>query len=240
VLRKYIIFLRNKFFGLNSTNCTMVFGRKYFYNEVFGLASLQRIYCASYKLKELLPNNPIIVDVGANIGQFNFFCRHYLNAQRVISIEPVKSCYELLKLNSAEPSDCTNFLVCNENELKEFYLASESSQLSSCIRAEDKSYSECLLMQGKRLDDILAECGLQVIDLLKIDTEGSEFEVLRSAERVLETVVYVLVEMSVLRKSTGNIFKTGAFLNARNFELVSLSCVNSDKPEDIDGIFMRV
>jgi FkbM family methyltransferase len=187
-----------------------------------------------------LPDNSIIVDVGANIGQFNFFCRHYLKAERVLSIEPLTICQDLLKLNSTDPSDCLNYLVSNENGEKEFYLAHESSQLSTCIKAENKSYAECLLLQGKKLDDILAECGLQSIDLLKIDTEGSEFDVLLSAERTLEAVRLVLVEMSVLRKSTGNIFKTGSFLNERNFELVSLGCIKSNKPEDIDGIFKRV
>jgi FkbM family methyltransferase len=239
ILKKYGVFLKNFLFGLNHVNSATVFGRKYFYNEVYGLASLQRVYCASHALKKLLPESPVIVDVGANIGQFAFFCRHYLQAQRVVSIEPVKDCHELLCANAASQSDCLSCLVSSENGVKDFYRCTTSTQLSSTIRDERESYAQGVLIASRRLTDLVRENGVKKIDLLKVDTEGSEYDVLRSGEEILDQVGMVLVEMSVFRNSAGNIFATGSFLNERNFELLSMECRHGGRPKDVDAVFIK-
>ncbi len=240
IIKKYALFVWNSIFGLKNINTANVFGIPYYYNDIFGLASLQRVYCASHKLKQFLPDNPVIVDVGANIGQFHFFCRHYLKAERIISIEPLSDCYEILKLNSTIPSDCLNYLVSNDTAERYFYIASESSQLSTCLRAGNTSYVDCILLPGKKLDDIIGGCGFQRIDLLKIDIEGSEYDALLSAEHTLTNVGFVLVEMSVMRKCAGNLFRTGSYLNDHHFELVSLGSMTEDRPEDVDGFFKKI
>jgi FkbM family methyltransferase len=239
VLKKYGIFLKSRLFGLKEVNCVTVFGQDYFYNEAYGLASLQRVYCASHRLKGLLPDRPIIVDVGANVGQFTFFCQHYLRAERIVSIEPIKDCHELLQANAGIPSDCFNCLVSCDNGVKEFYRCTTSSQLSSCLKDEHESYAQGMVVSCKRLDELVRECGVEKVDLLKVDTEGSEYDVLLSGEEILETVGLIMVEMSVFRNSDGNIFKTGSFLNNRKFELVAVERWRGTMPKDMDAIFAR-
>jgi len=77
------------------------------------------------------------------------------------------------------------------------------------------------------------------INLLKIDTEGSEMDVLRSAGELLDKTDVVLVEMSIFRKNTGNIFAVGSFLETRGFQLHELLFAASSHPADVDGIFVR-
>lgn len=239
VLKKYGIFLKHLLLGLKDVNSVTVFGIDYNYNEAYGLASLQRVYCASHSLKKLLPECPTIVDVGANVGQFTFFCRHYLRARRIVSIEPIKDCHNLLQANSAVPTDCFNFIVSNENGVKELYICRNSSQLSSCIKDEHVSYSQSVVVPCKKLDDLVRECGLEKVDLLKVDTEGSEYDVLCSAEQMLEMVGLIMVELSLFRNSEGNVFKTGTFLNERKFELIAVEGVHGNQPKDMDAIFVR-
>jgi FkbM family methyltransferase len=239
ILKKYGMFLINTLFGVKAVSSVTVFGLKYSFNEIYGLASLQRVYCASYGLKELLPEHPVVVDVGANIGQFTFFCRHYLQAQRVVSVEPIKECLGLLQANAEAPSDCYNCLVSNADGVKEFFRCSRSTQLSSSIRDGEESYAQGEFIASQRLADLVRRAGLERIDLLKVDTEGSEYDVLRSGEEVLEQVGMILVEMSVSRTAEGNIFKTGSFLNDRNFELVAVERWRGAMPKDIDAIFVR-
>jgi FkbM family methyltransferase len=240
VILKYLIYLKNRMFGVHGKHGSIkVFGSKFFYNDVYGLASLQRVYCSSYTLKALLPDHPVIIDVGANVGQFNFFCKHYLRAERVISIEPIKDCYDLLLLNSGKSADCVNKIVSTSNNEMIFYIAKRSSQLSSYIKDDNVEYIDSYSVQGARLDDILDRFDLKRADLLKIDTEGSEFEVLSSATGFLGKVDHILVEMSIFRKSSGNLFKVGGFLEERAFDLVSLATKNRERPRDVDGIFKR-
>jgi FkbM family methyltransferase len=240
ILLKYLIYLKNRLLGINRKPCSVkVFGRKFYYNDVYGLASLQRVYCSSYRLKSYLPEHPVVIDVGANVGQFNFFCRHYLNAQRVISIEPIKDCFELLVLNSKNHSDCVNEIVSIHNNEVIFHIAKNSSQLSSYIKDENAEYIESYPVNSSKLDDVVSRLELKQADLLKIDTEGSEYDVLCSANNFLEKVSHVLVEMSIFRKSSGNLFKTGKFLEDSGFCLLELSTKADKKPKDLDGFFKR-
>ena len=239
ILKKYRIYLKNIFFGDSGINHATIFGIDYFYNESYGLASLQRVYCASYRLKRLLPSHPSVVDVGSNIGQFTFFCRHYLQAKRIISIEPLKDCHEVLKTNSADPSACLNFIVTRDPGEKRFFCCRETSQLSSYIKDEHTLYSEGVSLPCRTLNQIIHKTGMETIDLLKVDTEGSEYDVLLSADEILDRVKVVLVEMSVFRNCSGTIFKTGAYLNEQGFTLEALESWHGDRPKDVDAIFKK-
>jgi len=235
---KYLFFLRDRCMPGSGTHRATAFGRHYRYNDRFGLGSIQRVFCSSWLLKGLLPPRAIVVDVGANIGQFNLFCQTYLQAERIISIEPLPSCYRLLTENATHPSDCINMLVTPTETETKFFVACDS-QLSSTVRDENGEYCGEIMVQGMPLARVLDSAGVDRIDLLKIDTEGSEMDVLLSAEDFLEKTDVVLVEMSIFRRNKGNIFAVGSFLEARGFRLHELVVAESAHPADADGIFVR-
>jgi FkbM family methyltransferase len=238
VICKYLFFVRDRVMSAHGCRQSTVFGLSYRYNDRFGLGSIQRVYCSSWKLKELVPDRPTVVDVGANLGQFNLFCRQYLGAERVISIEPLPSCYQVLVENSGTPSDCINMLVSEREGATAFYVAKDS-QLSSSICDRRGDYDEQIMVPGKPLERMLESAGIDRIDLLKIDTEGSEMEVLRSAGAFLDRTDVVLVEMSIFRENKGNLFEIGGFLESRGFRLHDLVFAESPHPADADGIFVR-
>lgn len=238
VFFKYLFYMRDRCrTGLNTRNAT-AFGMNYRYNDRFGLGSIQRVFCSSWRLKEVLPPRPLVVDVGANLGQFNLFCRVYLQAERIISIEPLPMCYQLLTENAERSSDCINMLVTERESETRFFVACDS-QLSSTVRDEGGEYCDEIMVMGKPLDRLLDSAGVKRIDLLKIDTEGSEMDVLLSAGELLDRTDVVLVEMSIFRKSSGNIFAVGSFLEARGFGLHELVFAGGSHPADADGIFVR-
>jgi FkbM family methyltransferase len=172
-------------------------------------------------------------------GQFSLFSREYLKAERVVSIEPIPSCYQLLCENAAQPSDCFNVLVSDDERLTPFYVARDS-QLSSAVRSAEGVYDDEIIVRGVSLDRLLEERGVGAIDLLKIDTEGSELAVLRSAERALKETKAVLVEMSILRENSGDLFAVGSFLEARGFHLHDFAVTQRTHPGDADGVFLKV
>lgn len=236
---KYLFFLRDRFRPSIKPRHATVFGLHYRYNDRFGLGSIQRVFCSSWRLKEVLPSRPVVVDVGANLGQFNLFCRTYLQAERIISIEPLPSCFQLLIKNAEHPSDCINILVTEQESENRFFVACDS-QLSSTVLDDMGDYCGEIMVRGMPLKRLLEASDVNRINLLKIDTEGSEMDVLRSAGELLSKTDVVLVEMSIFRKSTGNIFAVGSFLEARGFRLHELVFADGAHPADVDGIFVRV
>lgn len=226
--------------GAGEAKSLMVFGQRFCYYEAAAVASLQRVYCAAHALKEMLPEHPLVLDVGANIGQFNFFSRQYLGARRVVSIEPDSDSFRLLVFNAARSSDCLRCAVSDREGEVLFYVAQESTQLSSYLPQPDAGYRDSYPVAASTLDRLANELGVGEIDLLKIDTEGSEFDVLVSAEAVLCRTRFVLIEMSVFRKCSGNLFRIGSFLEHRGFRLVRISAGEEGRPRDLDGLFQRI
>ncbi len=240
IVLKYLVYLKNNFIGfqIGISNVT-VFKRKFYYGDVYGIASLQRIYCEHYVLKKYFDRCPIVIDVGANIGQFNLFCRHYLRAEKVISIEPLPDSFALLKLNAVMPDDCINALISTDTAMRTLYVAGNAGALSTYIKDERETYEGEVTIRSIRLDDVGQARRLPRIDLLKIDTEGSEFDVLVSAEKMLNHISIITIELSVLRAAARNLFTTGSYVQKRGFNLVSLRPHRGYYPSGIEGIFKR-
>lgn len=240
VLQKYLRYLLWFLSPMpGALNSLMVFGSRFWYDEVLAVGSLQRVYCAAHELKAQLPAHPVVIDVGANIGQFNFFARNYLAARRVISIEPAPGSFQILRRNAAVDSDCLCCAASDRTGEILFHEAQQSSQLSSYLVQRDTGYRYSYPVPVRTLDDIAGALGVDRIDLLKIDTEGSEFDVLKSAEQVLSRTGFVLVEMSVFRECSGNLFRIGSFLEERGFELVWLAEGEGRRPSDLDALFRK-
>jgi FkbM family methyltransferase len=241
IFMKYAVFLRDKIPGVPSRKTPVtIFKKRFYYDDVYGIASLQRVYCEHYLLRKYVPENAVVIDIGANIGQFNFFARHYLKASRVISIEPVKKCFELLKLNSSEPTDCFHCAVSDTDRIKTIFISSLSSQLSTYVRNPEDTYGESFEIKSIRLDELARENNTDKVHLLKIDTEGSEYDVLMSAGDFLNKVGVITVEMSVFRNSSGNLFQTGSLLQRRGFKMTVLGPIDGFGPSTLEGIFTKV
>jgi len=241
IFLKYYRFLVDSFLGMpGGSSSAMVFGRRFYYNDRFGLASLQRVYCEHYGLRNYVGDSPIVIDVGAHIGQFNYFCAHYLKASRVISMEPLAECFALLKLNALDERDCINRAAGGVRSMVTMYVSSSSTQQSSYVISASDTYIRKIDAAAETLDALLDRSGISGdIDVLKVDTEGSEYEILSNAERILHQVRTIAVEMSVLRESTGSVFKTGCLLEERGFVLREFDCFNVLNTAAANGIFVR-
>ena len=216
-----------------------VFGRLFYYNDIFGLTSLQRVYCEHYGLKKLITQNSVIIDVGAHIGQFTFFCSHYLQARRIISIEPLVKCFNLLKLNAREPNDCMNKAVSTRQGGLTIHISKTSTQMSTSVKSSQDTYDGNVDIPTVTLDEIENGADLDRVDLLKVDTEGSEYDVLCSGRHALNKVGVIVVETSILRESAGNIFKTGTLLEENHFVLRELDCFKAVNPSMANAVFEK-
>jgi FkbM family methyltransferase len=238
ILLKYTKYLKDAIFGFKGDSPVRIFQRRYYCRDIFSIASLQRVYCESHHLTKYLKTGSIIIDVGAHIGQFNFFCSHYLGAERIISIEPQQDCFETLKRNAMNTEDCIHSLISDTEGVKTFYVSHTAPQHSSYVKDPGELYQEKMEIPSRTLDSVVQEMSVHTCGLLKVDTEGSEYEVLRSAEKSMEKIDMILVELSVLRSSAGNLFATGSYIQNHGYVLAELR-EYSGTQKSVDAIFIK-
>ena len=199
--KKYLLLLRNIFLRfVFRNNYIALFGRKYFFDDKYGIAVLQSTYADNFLLKDFIKKNAVVVDIGANIGQFRFFCEHVLSAKRVYSFEPIRATYEVLRKNF--PRNSYNFAISTQKKLT-FFIPGLSVWASS-LPQENNVRKENVV--GMRLDSIKELEKENKIDLLKIDVEGAEEDVLKASKTILKKSQFILIEVSIDRVATTDVF----------------------------------
>ena len=211
-------FVIKKYFSLitHPTAVSLV-GRRFFFTNRAGIAFLQTVFVDNAFLADFCLSPKVVIDVGAHTGQFNFFCRIYLKADRVYSFEPIKESFETLSKNfktnvfpwAVASSPAVNLFIPNSNS----FMASVF-KLSPVFTKHQ--------VAAKRLDQIEQINNLPEIDLLKIDTEGSELDVLKTCGQILKKTKYVLVECSLDRPNNGDLTAVYRFLDENRFRVVHL------------------
>lgn len=156
-------------------------------------------------MKELLDDAGIttVIDVGANEGQFANDLRRIGFKGKIISFEPGKAAFTILKANAANDPQwsCYQYALGQQDGLMKFYIPADtklSSLLPSDQVGEGGTTEE---VQVKRLDDIIktnAETGVKERYFLKLDTQGFDLEVFKGSTALLGEVEGLLSELSVL------------------------------------------
>ena len=147
----------------------------------------------SYLLEEIeFPENALIVDCGANMGDFLMSLETHINKHfTYMGYEPSPMDYVCLELNSRNSRiNCSVFMkaLWNKSEVINFFLDVDSAS-SSLI--EPRYFSNVISVEAVRLDDEISS----KIHLLKVEAEGAEPEVLIGASQILPSTKYVLVDV---------------------------------------------
>ncbi|MBI5606846.1 MAG: FkbM family methyltransferase, partial [Deltaproteobacteria bacterium] len=146
-------------------------------------------------LKEIVKQDGIIFDVGANKGHWSKLALGLNPRARIIAFEPVPETFVVLQENLTAPNvRLHNLAVSGDNQDKTFYHwddSFETGELSSLYRRleiEKKMNASVkpIKVKSRCLDTFCFEHEIQKIDFLKIDTEGAELDVLRGATNLLE------------------------------------------------------
>jgi FkbM family methyltransferase len=161
----------------------------------------------------VLPFTPrVIVDVGANDGEYARQLSILYRPETYVLVEPVPELAE--KLRTLRVAENTHVFACAAGAAvahDDLYVY-EHSAASSLLQARDAtavSYNVSLeTKQVQRvairpLDDMLAEVGVRVVDLLKIDVQGYELEVLRGATHTLASTRWLFLEVSMFEHYEG-------------------------------------
>ena len=161
---------------------------------------------------DLLGSTPLIVDVGANVGQFSNAAKLFFPEARVVSFEPDPETYADLQVNTHGLRDVElhNIGLGDRDGVITFYRHELSVMSSFSDHAADTAnHRGSKQLPVCRLDAVLKSDDRP--DLLKIDVEGFERQVLQGAWETVSRSRYVLIEVSLGRSAemgTFNCFAT--------------------------------
>lgn len=147
----------------------------------------------------ILGSAPLIVDVGANVGQFSNAAKLFFPEARVISFEADPETYADLQSNTHEMRDVElhNIGLGDRDGVLTFYRHELSVMSSFSPQAADMAHRGSRDLPVRRLDAVLSSDDRP--DLLKIDVEGFEQQVLQGAWETVSRSRYVLIEVSLGR-----------------------------------------
>ena len=214
----------------------------------------------SYKFSRsvLLKNNDInlIVDIGANSGQYASSIREHGYSGLIISIEPLPDAFsELSSLFSGDDNWTGYNCACGDTSEQRQINISEDSVCSSLV-TPTKTFLKSIPtaktvttvdVDVHPLDDLLKDICIEDHNiLLKIDVQGFERNVLKGATNILNKAQLVEIELSVLEgySETFNIKEGVDFFFESGFYLYSLGRGHSDENSgqliDADFIFKKI
>jgi len=202
-------------------------------------------------------NIDVLFDVGANVGQYSANARKEGFSKKIVSFEPLAAAYEALTAN----------VVADECWIVHERCAVGASIGNAKINVSKNSYSSSLLpmlalhsdaapesvyvgsesVKLITLDSVFTEyCKPSQRAFLKIDTQGSEGDVLAGANMSLEHIVGVQLEMSIapLYESQFLYDHFFEFFKRQGFVLWSLEPGFFDQRTgqllQFDGVFVRL
>lgn len=144
----------------------------------------------SYLFSQLIENNSIVIDAGANIGSYSLLSAS--KAKHVYSFEPIKENLEKLKKNIFL-SKKINITVINKglwskNDVLKFSIDATINQYNAgtYTAQESKNSSINIECPVTTLDAYISENNVSKVDYIKMDIEGSELFALQGAQNTIK------------------------------------------------------
>ena len=138
-------------------------------------------------------------------------------------------------------TDVYNYAITTKQHLQ-LFTPGNSTTVASMFQTSATDTAEAVVC--KALDDILEIKDEKSIDLLKIDTEGSELDVLKSGINTVKKSKYILVEASVARESSGDIAELVIWLRGVSPQIkvveIGHSYFKNGKLEAVDLLFCNL
>lgn len=141
--------------------------------------------------------DPVVLDIGGNIGLFSLYAAKY--AKQVYTVEPDPELVELINqqivFNETKNVKVIQKAIYIEDSPFPFY-RNPNRTMNSLHQAVAHSDFPPITVQAVTLETLFKEEGIEHVDLMKLDIEGTEIEVLSSLgfKKVADKVDVVVTE----------------------------------------------
>ena len=199
----------------------------------------------------------LVIDIGASIGQYSLMLRRFGYKNYIYSVEPVSNSFQKLKINCSNDKKwiVKQCIISNKDERKIKINVSKDFDNSSIYNATDlhlKNHNGAKFLYSEEIEtkslDKLFYSDIERKDnmMLKIDTQGSEEDILKSGNDSLNSFKLVQVELSVqkLYSNQSKWIDIVNFMKDRNFEIWNIipGYKQKDKGQlyQFDAIFYKI
>jgi FkbM family methyltransferase len=201
-------------------------------------------------------NIDLVLDVGANVGQYSSFLRELGYSKKIISFEPLSAAHaQLTKVSAADPlwQIAERMAIGNVDDEITINIASNSVSSSilpmvdSLVDANPSSaYVSQEQVRVSKIDTISKDylAGYQNI-FLKVDVQGFEKFVIEGAAATLPYIKGIQLEMSLVPLYEGELVVEDmlAFMGSMNYSLYNVMPGFADPKTgrllQMDGLFFR-
>ena len=141
-----------------------------------------------------IAQNDTIIDIGAHIGLFSLLVSQFCKAGKILSFEPVRENFDLLvsnlKLNHIDNVLPFNMAVSKNADELSLFLNNDQSAHSIFYKS-----SESISVESISLQKIFDENKISSCKLLKLDCEGSEYQIIDSLpSKYLDKIQNIVIE----------------------------------------------
>ena len=169
-----------------------------------------RIYESAFDLAKTINffKIDLIIDIGASTGQYAKMLRRFGYEKYIFSIEPVSKSFKILNKNCSSDKKWSSkqYIISQQNKKKIKINVSKDFDNSSILNSTELHlknhkgaeffYTEQI--DNKSLDQLLNEdIDIQKNMMLKIDTQGTESDILESGDASLDKFKLIQVELSI-------------------------------------------
>lgn len=171
--------------------------KKMLRNNLISKYQIPSIESSLFLLKENGFNPRTIFDIGAYKGEFALLSKLVWKDCEIVCFEPLSQQVKLLKgiAESIPKMKVIEGVVGEEKKIIEF---NEAETASSCL---NEQIEQGFLKTEKSMNTLvnyISDYNLNKPDLLKIDTQGYEYQVLIGAEDILGSVDVILAELNFI------------------------------------------
>ena len=198
--------------------------------QVFKEIFMEDFYEAD-KLMRHLPSNPAVIDVGANAGFFNVLLFSKIKGARVLAYEPLPSNVELFKKTINENESLKNIrlsqVAITGSPKDSIDLFTEDTKdntvVSSVFATFNKLNQKKISVPAQSLTSIIEQNNFEKIDLLKLDCEGSEYDIIYNTEpAVLKRVNMMVIEVHQIDEDNYNLNSLDQYLRSLGYRTRSM------------------
>lgn len=125
----------------------------------------------------------VVIDIGANIGISTLYLADLFPNARLFAFEPDPDNFQLLIKNTQALGrvTCMPYALGQLNsEVKLYNFGNSNNYSDFSLYEEGKDITNWKKVQCRHAGAVMKELGLVMVDFIKIDTEGAEWEILKS------------------------------------------------------------
>ncbi|MDO8594371.1 MAG: FkbM family methyltransferase [bacterium] len=176
---------------------------------------------------------PIVLDLGANIGAFSLFALEAVRQRggKIFAYEPDESNFKILQKNIALNQGAGVIIAIKEaihtsEGGQEFFLSAQEYAHSLVEEQLGGASVGSQKVQCTTIEKVLKKYDLEAVDLLKLDIEGSEYEVLyQFPPELFKKIRNIVLEIHLHSRYSSK--ELVSFLEKQGF-IVSVSLGNSN------------